>query len=257
MQVRLLWKARRTHQTLPAQREQFRKSVLKAIQWNPADTVPIEEVLRQLPLHPAEAYMDAAPPAVVGFHHPGHPLERTAVLDSRVRPAHGIRVFPGWQDAALAAWQPASLAGPLNLLTELAEDGPRLRLQRALIVFNKLSDPALSDGDRQLLWRAFQVPMYEQLRAPAGQLLAAECEAHSGLHVMMDRAFFELDPRAQGAEVLVSYLRDSAAPILRLATALTGKIDASPCACGAESPRLIGLRPRVRRRMIDAVAGAA
>jgi hypothetical protein len=257
MQVRILWKTRRTQQSLPAQRDQFRKAVLKAIRVNPATSIPIEDILRQLPLHRTEPYLDAVPPGVVGFHHPGRPLERTAVLDSRVRPAHGVRVFSGWQDSALAAWQPESLAGPLDLLTELAHDGPPLRLQRALIVFNKLTDPALSDCDRRLLWRAFQVPAYEQLRAPAGQLLAAECEAHAGLHVMMDRAFFELDQRAQGTEVLVSYLRDSAAPILRLATALTAEIDASPCACGVESPRLVGLRPRVRRRMIDAIAGAA
>ncbi len=41
----------------------------------------------------------------------------------------------------------------------------------------------LSAADRERLWRAFRVPLFEQVIGPRGELLAAECEAHAGLHI--------------------------------------------------------------------------
>ena len=42
---------------------------------------------------------------------------------------------------------------------------------------------AMSVAERERLWRAFRVPVFEQIIAPDGELLAAECEAHDGLHI--------------------------------------------------------------------------
>jgi hypothetical protein len=58
------------------------------------------------------------------------------------------------------------------------------------------------------------VPVFEQIIAHDCKLLAAECEAHDGLHVLaaLDRAM------------------------------ASGIIEESPCACGLTSPRWTGSR---------------
>ncbi len=41
----------------------------------------------------------------------------------------------------------------------------------------------LSEYDRDLFWRAFEVPVFEQVVDVDGWLLASECDAHDGLHI--------------------------------------------------------------------------
>jgi hypothetical protein len=41
----------------------------------------------------------------------------------------------------------------------------------------------LTAADRDQLWRAFRVPIFEQIIGTHGERLAADCEAHDGLHV--------------------------------------------------------------------------
>ncbi|HEV3342634.1 MAG TPA: hypothetical protein VG125_19840, partial [Pirellulales bacterium] len=69
----------------------------------------------------------------------------------------------------------------------------------------------LTEEDRERLWRAFRVPVFEQRIDESGCLLAAECEAHDGLHIEAR----ELHPRP--GEVL----------------------ETAPCGCGRTTPRLI------------------
>jgi hypothetical protein len=76
-------------------------------------------------------------------------------------------------------------------------------------VIARPGEPRLNDTDRDRLWRAFRVPIFEQIVGRAGELLAAECEAHDGLHIESPRLKIEGLP-----------------------------IDASPCACGRKTPRL-------------------
>jgi hypothetical protein len=85
-------------------------------------------------------------------------------------------------------------------------------LTHALVVLEHPGRPRLSDADRTAFWRAFRVPVFEQIIGPAGQLLAGECEAHEGLHIE--------------------------APGLRLTEDM---VDSTPCACGRTTPR-IGVR---------------
>jgi hypothetical protein len=60
------------------------------------------------------------------------------------------------------------------------------------------------------LWQAFRVPVFEQIIGRAGELLAAECDAHDGLHVLSPK----LDVEGK-------------------------RIDVSPCACGRKTSRLM------------------
>jgi hypothetical protein len=83
----------------------------------------------------------------------------------------------------------------------------------------------LSAAERERLWRAFRVPIFEQIIGPDGELLAAECEAHDGLHV--EAAGFSWD----------AY-----------------RMERAPCGCGRKTPRLTSIQPAERLRSAAAYA---
>lgn len=99
------------------------------------------------------------------------------------------------------------MAGTLPRIESLAA---KVQLTHALIVFRDEAEPRLTEPERDRLWRAFHVPVFEQILAPDGTLYAWECEAHDGLHIA-----------TPGFD--------------------TGKhlIDPSLCACGLATPRLV------------------
>jgi phenylacetate-coenzyme A ligase PaaK-like adenylate-forming protein len=139
-----------------------------------------------------------------------------------------------------------AVAGPATALRYLAEqalaDGAALpSLKYGVIALAGIGHPPLSAEDRDLLWSAFHVPVFEQFRGLRGELLASECHAHQGMHVHTGEAVFE---GADGGlrELLLTSPRDGNHAPLKLATGLEAAIDDSPCACGETSPRLVGLQ---------------
>ncbi len=138
------------------------------------------------------------------FVHPLDPEPRTAILAGGFEESKLVRVFPqGWSEQA-ARFHPTSLAGPVEQLRRAARAGAEL--EHAVIVFTREGDSGLSQSDREWLWDAFGVPVFEQHLGPRNQLLAMECDAHCGLHVVT--ACADLD------------------------------LDYDPCACGNAAPRL-------------------
>jgi hypothetical protein len=93
-----------------------------------------------------------------------------------------LRVFrDGWnQDAT--AFAPAAVAGTFEQLRELAHSGIP-SLTHSMIVLWRAGEARLSEDDRDTLWAAFHVPVFEQVIGKSGKRLAAECEAHDGLHI--------------------------------------------------------------------------
>jgi phenylacetate-coenzyme A ligase PaaK-like adenylate-forming protein len=89
--------------------------------------------------------------------------------------------------------------------------------------------------------------MFEHLVGMDGELLAWECEAHYGLHIVEDHAVFE----SVQDELLLTSLTDLIQPTIQLRTGWTAHIETEPCDCGRTAPRLIGLREVVApaRRM--------
>lgn len=100
---------------------------------------------------------------------------------------------------------PAALVGTREQLLRL---DPR-PLTHAVIVVVRPGGALLSSAERDQLWRAFRVPVFEQIIGHRGRLLAAECEAHDGLHIVARDA------------VWTAYARDE-----------------SPCACGLKTARV-------------------
>ena len=125
------------------------------------------------------------------FIHPIDPAPRTAILAPGFRETRLARVFPeGWNERA-KRFDPASIAGPLEQLMSLACDG--WPLEQALVVFTYAGVHAISPRDRESLWQAFGVPIFEQYLSSKNKLLATECDAHSGLHVVSGCEGFPLE----------------------------------------------------------------
>lgn len=132
---------------------------------------------------------------------------RTAILVAGFRETRSIRVFgEGWSSAA-AKFQPAVIAAPLQLLRKLAPRAENLELLHAIVAFTDDATVGLTDSDRDLFWRVFSVPVFEQYLGAQNELLAAECEAHAGLHLVGGR--------------------------------VCGALDHAPCACGQTTPRIV------------------
>jgi hypothetical protein len=121
-------------------------------------------------------------PSGAVFVHPVDPAPRTAVLAAGFQHTKLTRVFPtGWNERAVR-FSPASVAGPLEQLLEVARAG--WRVEHSLVVFTYPGELGLSPLDRESFWKTFEVPVFEQYLGPKGQLLATECDAHAGLHVV-------------------------------------------------------------------------
>ena len=152
------------------------------------------------------------PKRKAGFQYPIKQIPRTAVLIPGFRSRGLVRVFAQGWCAEAAAFAPQAIAGTLAQLEAIA--ATNFSPSHALIVLGCWEDARVTEVDRERLWSRFGVPLFEQIIADDCTLLAAECEAHHGLHIFagLDRAM------------------------------ASGAIDESPCACGQASPRWTGSR---------------
>ena len=138
------------------------------------------------------------------FIHPLDPEPRTAILASGFGETKNVRVFPrGWNESA-ERFRPASIAGSAEQLRRAAK--LQANVENSIVVFSWEGQSGLSHADREMIWQAFGVPIYEQYLGAGNALLAVECDAHSGLHVL------------KGCDHL--------------------QLERDVCACGSKAPRL-------------------
>lgn len=172
--------------------------------------MPLPPPLRSLLCRASSASSRRRPDAE--FRPPLEPGLKTAVLAPGFRPSRRVRVFPaGWNDEA-ARFAPAVLAAsPADLLALARRWNPSWdRPTHALVALTHASDSPLAEPARDLLWDTFGLPVFEYLLAEDGALLAAECDAHDGLHLLASAA------HPSGWDRL-----------------------AAPCSCGNSAPRLV------------------
>jgi hypothetical protein len=161
-------------------------------------------------------------PALV---YPIPPAPPTAVLVDGFRSSGNTRVFEnGWNEDALN-FAPAALAATPAQLDALRTT-PIPSLRNALIALVRPGEPNLTEEDRERLWRAFRVPVFEQRIDESCTLLAAECEAHDGLHIEAPGLL------PTDGEVL----------------------ETAPCGCGKLTPRLITPQRAENLRKVAAYA---
>lgn len=152
---------------------------------------------------------------------------RIAIIGGRFSEAKNTRDFDVEDIYGLCEWDPEALVAPLEHALTLAEFAPPLELSAAIVVLSSLGGPLLDAHARDVLWEAFGVPVFEQLRSLSGSVIARECEAHAGLHIARESLILE---------------RDTAGEIrLRSGTGLIGEIVECECECGSGIPRLRNL----------------
>jgi hypothetical protein len=118
------------------------------------------------------------------FVHPMDPMPRTAILAPGFQETKLSRVFPaGWNDAA-SRFQPTSIAGPPEQLHRIVRQG--VRPQHSVVAFTYDGQEGLTSADRELFWKIFGVPVFEQRLSAGNELIAMECDAHDGLHLVGD-----------------------------------------------------------------------
>jgi phenylacetate-coenzyme A ligase PaaK-like adenylate-forming protein len=78
-----------------------------------------------------------------------------------------------------------------------------------------------------------------------GELLAWECEAHTGLHLHAEHAVAEAQGNGGGGELVLTSLAGLRYPMLRMLTGLVGRYAEGLCECGEKSGRVI-LSPCMR-----------
>ena len=115
----------------------------------------------------------------------------------------------------------------------------------------------LEDHERALLEEVFGCPVFNRYGCREVSVVASECDAHSGLHVMAEGLYVEIEtsrgPAAPGetGAILVTDLLNHAMPLIRYRIGDLGAWAAGPCRCGRGLPRL----ERVAGRVTDFLAG--
>lgn len=176
------------------------------------------------------------------FSFPLAPPARIAMLGGGFHLGRNIREFDVEDIVWLHSYAPEALVLALDPALSLADRKSRglfelQSLKTAIVVLTSLADSPLADHHRDLLWQAFGVPIFEQLRGWDGTVIARECEVHDGLHIDEAAAIFHLCQE----ELLATQLTAPGNPIIRARTGLTGEIASGRCECGAETPRLRNL----------------
>ncbi len=218
-----------------------------------------------VPLHsPTLVNAKALPGEPGGLFWPLPRPGRIALFSDFFAEDGAVRRFTEHEYAQLLSWSPESLAAPSAILEHLArltlrnDEGARLRLSHSVLAFFSLRRAFLDDSLRDLLWRAWQVPVFGQFLGPSAELLAWECEAHQGYHFDPARVVFEVDGGSGGGpELLVTSLVSFRRPLVRMATRLTGRIDTGVCPCASALPRLARVAPLGCGRQTAPLARAA
>ncbi len=196
-----------------------------------------ERVLSSLP--PAAAPAQQIRIDSESFRFPLAGPVRIALVEGKFRADKDMRESTADDLDWLQSYDPDALVAPLDIALSLADRRQRglfdlPNLKTAIVVLTSFATTPLADHHRDLLWKAFGVPIFEQLRGWGGTILARECEVHDGLHIEETAAILQLHEE----ELLVTELATVGEPIIRARTGLTGEIAARLCECGATTPRL-------------------
>ena len=119
------------------------------------------------------------------------------------------------------------------------------------------SAEVLEDDERRLLEDVFGCPVYNRYGCREVSVVASECAAHSGLHVMAEGLYVEIEtPNGAAApgemgSILVTDLLNLAMPLIRYRIGDLGAWASGVCSCGRGLPRL----ERVAGRVTDFLVG--
>jgi phenylacetate-CoA ligase len=136
----------------------------------------------------------------------------------------------------------------------LAERRLRPHQPRAIVT----SAEVLEAADRELLETVFGCPVFNRYGCREFSVIASECPAHAGLHVMAEGLYVEIEtpagPAAPGqvGSILVTDLLNLAMPMIRYRIGDMGSWARHRCPCGRHLPLL----EEVAGRVTDFLVGA-
>jgi phenylacetate-CoA ligase len=124
----------------------------------------------------------------------------------------------------------------------------------------------LFPSDRAAIVEAFGPHVFETYGSREVMLMAAECEAHDGMHLSMENLLVEVVVRngeterpaepGESGEVVVTDLHNFGMPFLRYATGDLAVLRSyERCACGRALPRLASVEGRVTETLRDGAGG--
>ena len=124
----------------------------------------------------------------------------------------------------------------------------------------------LTPGDREAIVKAFGKNVFETYGSREVMLIAAECDAHDGMHVSMENLLVELVVREDGrerpaeigetGEVILTDLHNYGMPFVRYASGdLAVSRGRAPCPCGRNLLRIGPVEGRVTEALLDADGG--
>jgi phenylacetate-CoA ligase len=120
------------------------------------------------------------------------------------------------------------------------------------------SAEVLEDDDRALVERVFGCRVFNRYGCREVSVIASECQAHQGLHVMAEGLYVEVEtpsgPARPGdvGSVLVTDLLNPAMPLIRYRIGDMASWAPGACGCGRSLPRL----EKVAGRVTDFLVGA-
>jgi phenylacetate-CoA ligase len=128
-----------------------------------------------------------------------------------------------------------------DLLRMLDEENSDLTFKRVV-----LAGHAVSPGIRSFFKKRFQCDTFEYYGTGETGSIAAECEAHQGLHIQEENMIVEivddfnqpLPPGAAG-RILITTLSNEVMPFIRYDTGDKGLILSAGCPCGRRSRRIL------------------
>lgn len=134
---------------------------------------------------------------------------------------------------------PNVVVGSLNEVERLVEHVSRgtldaASIDRALVILTHFGSKPLNDMARVRLWQAFGVPIFELYLGLDQSLLASECEAHEGWHVVRGVDSTTLET----GELILDGAGNSG-----LSTGLRALVDRTTCPCGLTTPRILNIEP--------------
>lgn len=156
----------------------------------------------------------------------------------------------------LTYWRPDLLVTYGSLLAGLAQaqlDGRLDITPRAVVT----GADALPTGARDLAQRAWSTPVFEEYAATEAGAIAAECEAHEGLHLYEDLLVVEpvdddgrlVPPEVGASRVLVTVLFGRTLPLIRYELSDGVRLLSGDCPCGRPFRRIA----RVNGRSLEAL----
>ncbi len=197
----------------------------------------------------------ARPGALQIFQYPLEQTPRVAILAPGFRQTATIKCFDPSDYNRIGKFKPQALAAPISVLRNMASEGVKWpSVSNVLVAFTGVAEGTLREEDRELLWQVYQVPVFEQFRGCDGHVIATECEAHDGLHVVSENAAIEVADRGYPSELLLTSLTDCRYPALRLCTGFTAAMGPETCGCGRSGLRLLEMTRMSRPKALGACA---